>query len=153
MLLLLFVLNFGFAQESSDVTTDTTVVETMPRFPGCEDTALSEEEKHECSVQNLLEFVYTNIKYPPIARENGVEGIVVVEFIVTKEGTIDSINLARDVGANLGKAAVKMVESMRELDDRWTPGTQDGVPVNVKFTLPVKFSLEKKKKKKRKKKK
>jgi protein TonB len=117
------------------------VVEQMPRFPGCEDLG-SEEEKKQCAQKKLLEYIYANIKYPPIARENGVEGMVVVKFVVDKDGSISDPQVVRDIGAGCGDEALRVVKSMNKENIKWIPGKQRGRPVRVQFNLPVKFQLQ-----------
>jgi protein TonB len=118
------------------------VVEQMPRFPGCEDMSGSKEEKEACATKKMLEYIYSNLKYPAIARENGIEGQVVIQFVVAKDGSIEDIQLVRDLEGGCGEAAVKIVNGMNSLPQKWTPGKQRGRPVKVKYTLPVKFKLE-----------
>ena len=77
-----------------------------------------------------------------IARENGVEGMVVVQFVVNEKGKVDKVNVVRDIGAGCGEAAAKVVEEMNSFTTGWTPGKQRGRPVKVLYTLPVKFKLE-----------
>lgn len=117
------------------------VVEQMPRFPGCEHLD-SEEEKKQCAQKKLLEYIYANIKYPPIARENGVEGMVVVKFVVDKDGSISEPEVVRDIGAGCGEEALRVVKSMNTENIKWIPGKQRGRPVRVQFNLPVKFQLQ-----------
>jgi protein TonB len=118
------------------------VVEQMPRFPGCESVAGSNKEKDNCARDKLLQFIYKNLKYPAIARENGVEGQVVVQFVVEKDGSITDVNVVRDIGAGCGDSASKVVNSMNSMPQKWTPGKQRGRSVRVQFTLPVRFKLE-----------
>lgn len=99
------------------------VVEQKPEFPDGEAA--------------MLKFIYDNIKYPAIARENGVEGMVVVSFVVEKDGSISDAKIARDIGAGCGQEAVRVVNMM----PKWNPGKQRGRPVRVQFNLPVKFKL------------
>ena len=117
-------------------------VEQMPRFPGCEDMKGSDAEKEECAKKKLLEFIYGNLKYPAIARENGVEGNVVIQFVVDKDGTVKDINIVRDIGAGCGTAAETAVQAMNNMGKKWTPGKQLGRPVKVLYTLPIRFKLE-----------
>ena len=117
------------------------VVEQMPRFPGCEDIA-NEAERKQCAQKKLLEFIYENIKYPAIARENGVEGMVVVSFVVEGDGSISAPEVMRDIGAGCGDEALRVVKLMNELNKKWIPGRQRGRPVRVQFNLPVKFQLQ-----------
>ncbi|MGB4959074.1 MAG: energy transducer TonB [Saprospiraceae bacterium] len=117
------------------------VVEQMPRFPGCEDKK-TDKEKTECANTKMLEYIYKNLKYPAIARENGVEGQVVLQFVVDKDGSITDVKIARDIGAGCGTAAEAVVLDMNNMGKKWTPGKQRGRPVRVLYTLPVKFKLE-----------
>jgi protein TonB len=118
------------------------VVEQMPRFPGCEDMAGTDAEKEACAKQKMLEYIYKNLKYPAIARENGVEGQVVIQFVVDKDGSITETKVVRDIGAGCGAAAEAVVLGMNNMGKKWTPGKQRGRPVKVLYTLPVKFKLE-----------
>lgn len=113
------------------------VVEDMPRFPGCEDES-NKDERKQCATQKMLEFIYKNIKYPAIARENGVEGTVVITFVVEKSGEITDARIVRDIGAQCGQEALRVVNDM----PKWIPGKQRGRAVRVQFNLPVKFKLE-----------
>lgn len=117
------------------------VVEEMPRFPGCEDKGTMAEKK-QCADKKMLEFIYKNIKYPAIARENGVEGTCVVQFVVEKDGSIADAKVVRDIGAQCGQEALRVVNLMNEKGLKWTPGKQRGRAVKVQFNLPVKFRLE-----------
>ena len=103
-----------------------------PRFPGCEDMSGSKEEKEACAQKKMLEYIYGNLKYPAIARENGIEGQVVIQFVVDKDGSIKDIKLVRDLEGGCGEAALKIVEGMNSLPQKWTPGKQRGCVVKVK---------------------
>ena len=100
------------------------VVEQQPQYPDGEAA--------------MLKFIYSNIKYPPIARDNGVEGTVYVSFVVEKDGSITDAKVVRDIGAGCGHEAVRVVKMM----PKWNPGKQRGRPVRVQFNLPVKYKLE-----------
>ena len=114
------------------------VVEDQPRFPGCEDKGSNKDELKKCAEAKMLEFIYANIKYPAIARENGVEGTAVVTFVVEKDGSITDVRVARDPGAGTGDEALRVVKTF----PKWIPGKQRGNPVRVQFNLPVKFKLQ-----------
>ena len=114
------------------------VVEQMPMFPGCENSGGSNDELQACAQKKMLEYIYGNIKYPAIARENGVEGTAVITFVVEKDGSITDARIVRDPGAQTGAEALRVVETF----PTWTPGKQRGKPVRVQFNLPVKFRLE-----------
>jgi protein TonB len=118
------------------------IAEQMPRFPGCEEMGGTNKEKEECAKKKLLEYIYSKLKYPPWARENRVEGTAVVSFVVDIDGSIVNIELLRDPGGGIGEAAIKTVESMNSMPEKWTPGKQNGRKVKVLYTLPVRFRLE-----------
>ncbi len=113
------------------------VVEDNPAFPGCEGIS-DKAEKKRCADEKMLQFIYGNIKYPAIARENGVEGMVVIKFVVEKDGSISAPEIVRDIGAGCGAEALRVVKLM----PKWEPGKQRGRAVRVQFNLPVKFKLE-----------
>lgn len=117
------------------------VAEQMPRFPGCENEA-TEEEKDKCAKTKMLEYIYKNIEYPKEARENEIEGMVVIQFVVSEKGEITDVKIVRDVGGGCGLESEKVVKSMNDMPEKWTPGKQDGQNVKVLYTLPVKFKLE-----------
>ena len=86
----------------------------------------------------LFKYLGENIKYPAMARENGIEGTVYVEFIIAKDGSITEANVKRGIGGGCNEEALRVVNSM----PKWKPGKQQGNPVKVKYTLPVKFKLQ-----------
>lgn len=102
------------------------VVEDQPEFPG--------------GSAAMMNFITENIRYPKEAHEKGIQGRVITKFIVRKDGSIDSVQIARGVDPLLDAEAIRVVESM----PTWKPGKQRGQPVNVMFTLPVVFRLDKK---------
>ena len=101
-----------------------TVVEQMPLFPGG-DAA-------------LMGYLRDNIHYPTVAAENGVQGRVVVGFVVERDGSITDVNVLRSVDPSLDREAMRVVKSM----PRWTPGKQNGSAVRVKYQVPVTFRLQ-----------
>lgn len=117
------------------------IVEEMPRFPGCEAVDGNTNLKKSCADKKMLEFIYKNIKYPRVAKENGVEGTVVVSFVVEKDGSITGIQILRDQGAGLGDEAVRIVKKMQDLSQKWIPGKQGNEAVRVQFNLPIRFKL------------
>jgi len=123
------------------------VVEEMPRFPGCENQG-DKEEKKKCAEDKMNQHLYQNLAYPKIARENGIDGMVVLQFVIEKDGKISNAKIIRDIGAGCGEAALNVVNSM----PAWIPGKQRGKNVRVLYTMPVRFKLEKGKNKKRSKK-
>ncbi|MBR9922329.1 MAG: energy transducer TonB [Bacteroidetes bacterium] len=111
--------------------------ETMPRFPGCETEGLSKKEKEDCATRKMLEFLYSEVDYPKLAREAGIEGMVIVSFVVEEDGSLTNLEVLRDIGAGCGAEAARAVKAM----PKWIPGKQQGKPVRVQFRLPVKFRL------------
>lgn len=124
-------------EPSADANEIFMVVEEMPVFSGCE-TIADPDEKKKCSDQKLFEFIAQNLKYPKTARENGIEGIVVVEFIIDKTGAVTKAKILKDVGAGCGEEALRVVSLM----PKWTPGIQRGRQVSVALRLPVKFKVQ-----------
>ena len=101
-----------------------TVVEKDPEFPGGMDA--------------LYKYLSQNIKYPTIARENGITGRVYVTFVVERDGSIANPRVLRDIGGGCGAEAIRVVKSM----PKWNPGKQSGKAVRVQFNLPVNFNLQ-----------
>jgi protein TonB len=112
-------------------------VDEMPRFDICAEADDDKSAIYQCATEKLLAYVSSKIKYPAIARENGLEGKVVVQFVVEKDGSISNANIVRDIGGGCGAEALRVVNDM----PNWVPGRQRSKPVRVKFTLPVKFGL------------
>ena len=100
------------------------VVEEMPQFPGGQSA--------------LLEYLAKNIKYPVVAEENGVQGRVIVTFVVERDGSITDVKVVKSVDPSLDKEAARVVKSM----PHWIPGKQNGSAVRVKYTVPVTFKLQ-----------
>ena len=119
------------------------VPERMPLFPGCEEISYDDyEAKKKCADQSLLSYIYSCIKYPAMARESGIEGTVVVTFVVRKDGSVDGIKLLRDIGGGCGKEVIRIIKKMNKMPKKWTPGKQRGRKVSVRFNMPVKFALD-----------
>lgn len=100
------------------------VVEEMPEFPG--------------GMAECLKFLAKNIKYPTIAQENGVQGRVIVQFVVNQDGSIVDPVVVRSVDPYLDKEALRVIQMM----PKWKPGKQRGKAVRVKYTVPVTFKLQ-----------
>lgn len=100
------------------------VIEQMPQFPGGEG--------------ELLSYIGKNLKYPVIAVENGIQGTVIVRFVVSKNGSVDKVEVLRSLDSACDKEAVRVVRSL----PNWIPGKQNGVNVSVYYTLPIKYKLE-----------
>jgi len=110
-------------------------IREMPRFSGCEDLDISNNERKKCAEKKLLEFVYGNIKYP--ARVCNVEGMVIINFTIDKEGNIINPKILRDIGGGFGEEGLRVVKSMPQ----WIPAKEGGKVVAVNFNLPIRFKL------------
>ena len=101
------------------------IVESMPEFPGGQ--------------QALFKYLSENVKYPVIAQENGIQGRVICQFVVNKDGSIVDVEVVRSGGdPSLDKEAIRVIKSM----PKWKPGKQRGKAVRVKYTVPVNFKLQ-----------
>lgn len=101
-----------------------TIVESMPEFPGGGQEA-------------LFKYLQKEMKYPQIAKENGIQGTVFVNFVVGKDGKIRDAKILRGVNKMLDEEAIRVVKAMPS----WKPGKQRGKPVSVSYNLPIKFTL------------
>lgn len=111
--------------------------EKMPEFKGCEQET-DQEARTQCAQLEMLKFIYKNIKYPALARENGVEGTAIIRFVVDKDGTVKDAEAMRGICNEIRDECLRIVNTM----PAWHPGYQNGEPVRVFFNLPVKFRLE-----------
>jgi protein TonB len=100
------------------------VIEQQPMFPGGQEA--------------MYKWLSEHINYPAAASEEGVQGRVVVEFIITKTGAVENVHVVRGRHPALDKEAVRVVKAM----PKWTPGRNNGQPVKVTYTLPVSFKLQ-----------
>ena len=113
------------------------VAEYMPRFAGCADVADKTEAK-ACSEQALFKFLKKRLVYPRIPKENGIQETVVLRFVIERDGSISDLTPLRGRNQQLVDEALRVA---REMPD-WTPGKQNGRPVRVQFTLPIRFKLQ-----------
>lgn len=101
-----------------------TVVESMPEFKG--------------GGAELYKYLGSNIKYPVMAKESGIQGKVYVTFVVERDGSVTDVKLLRGIGGGCDEEAIRVVASM----PKWKPGKQRGKPVRVQYNLPVRFTLQ-----------
>ena len=99
-------------------------VEQMPKFPGGD--------------AELMKYIQEHLRYPTMAAENNIQGRVVVQFVVTKNGSIGEVKVIRSRDQDLDKEAVRVVKSL----PNFIPGRMNGQPVNVWYTLPINFKLQ-----------
>ena len=111
------------AQKSEEEGEIFLVVEEQPMFPG--------------GMEEMMKFLQKEIKYPKEAMDKKIQGRVIVQFVVNKDGSICEDTVVKSVDPLLDAEALRVVRSM----PNWTPGKQKGDPVRVRFTLPVSFRL------------
>ena len=100
------------------------IVEEMPKFPGGD--------------EGRLKYLRSNIKYPELARQIGIKGIVYVQFVIGKDGSVEDVALARGIGSGCDEEALRVVKMM----PKWAPGKQRNKPVRVLCTIPINFQLK-----------
>lgn len=101
------------------------VVEYMPKYPGGTDS--------------LKKYISQNMRYPQKAKEKGTEGMVVVGFVVEKDGSVTDIKVTKHVAPSLDKEALRII---RSVPCRWIPGMQNGTACRVRYHVPVSFILQ-----------
>ena len=116
---------YEFVQEEPEENVIFEVVEEQPEFPNG-------------GMSGLMQYLSKNIKYPPIAQENGTQGRVIVQFVVNRDGSIVDAKVMRGVDPYLDKEALRVIAGM----PKWKPGKQQGKAVRCRFTVPVMFRLQ-----------
>jgi len=111
------------------------VIDEVPVFPGCENVSL--DERRTCFQDKMNEHIRTHFQYPSEALEKGIQGKVYVQFIINKEGTVESVRL-RGPDKQLEDEVRRIVSLLPQMK----PGKQQGRPVKVPFSIPVNFVLE-----------
>jgi protein TonB len=99
------------------------VVEVAPSFPGGD--------------KELIRYLKSKIRYPDDARSKGISGIVYVTFTITNEGTVSDVVLSQGIGSGCDEEAIRVISAM----PKWKPGKQSGIPVSVRFNLPIRFAI------------
>lgn len=117
------VVNTEVSEETVEEDEIFVFVEENPEYPGGEEA--------------LYKYLGDNLQYPDLARDNGITGVVVIKFVVEKDGRITRATILRDIGGGCGKEALRVVNGM----PKWKPGKQSGRTVRSEFMLPVQFEL------------
>ena len=104
-------------------------VEKMPMLGDC--------KNEDCTQSEIMKFIARNFKYPEIAKANGVEGRVILEFVVEKNGKVGRVKILKGLDKHVDKAAIEVVEKLPV----FSPGKQIGKAVPVKYTVPIKCTL------------
>lgn len=99
---------------------------------------VEQEAEFPGGLDALSKYLSANLTYPQEARDANVEGKVIVQFVIEKNGKVSNIKVLRDIGSGCGEEAVRVIKGM----PRWKPGQQRGKPVRCQFTLPVNFQLQ-----------
>ena len=125
---LLFIIGFfssSYSQNSNSTEQEPFVfAEQMPEFPGGDNA--------------LMSFLQRNIKYPIKALKKNIEGIVMINFVVERDGRISKVNVTKGIGGGCDEEALRVIKKM----PKWKPGKQGGKPVPVYFDIPVNFKIE-----------
>lgn len=112
--------------------------QTMPLFPGCEVQDVTYADQKNCAQEKLYQYIGSTIKYPASAREHGIQGTVIVSFVVDATGEIQNVKVLRGIGGGANEESIRVIENM----PAWVPGVQDGQKVATVFTMPIKFVLQ-----------
>lgn len=128
----------SFAQTGLQYPEDNSAVkvaEVMPVLISCNDV-VDLEKRQSCTNDGIMSHIMSELVYPEEAREKGLEGTVVVEFVVNQKGLVSDVKILRGLGP-LDEAALEVVRGL----PTFSPGTENGKAVNVKYALPIRFSL------------
>ena len=131
ILLLLFIPLISFSQEKEF---DFSKVETVPIYPGCE---VNMKQLRNCFQKKILTHIKKNFRYPYLAQKKKIQGRVFVQFTIGEGGYIDNIR-TRGPHVILEKEAKRIISLL----PRFKPGSQDGKPVRVPFSIPIIFRLQ-----------
>jgi protein TonB len=88
-------------------------------------------------MEALVKFMSDNLKYPHLAKESGILGVVIVQFVIEKDGSVGDVKVVRGLGGGCNEEAIRVVSMM----PKWTPGKQHSKAVRVVFQVPLKFNL------------
>jgi len=108
------------------------IAEHPPEYVDC-------DERPGCSSQRLMEFIYSNVRYPSVAKENGIQGLVVIKFLIDHEGKTSDFEIVSDIGGGCGEEAMRVAKKMGDWE---VPGTLQGRTFLTYFNLPIRFKLE-----------
>ncbi len=124
-------------EEEEDEVYNFQVVETQAVYPGCEKYK-TKQQKYLCFQKNIMKHVKKNFCYPEIAKEMGIQGRVIVQFVIGKDGQISKVSILRGIDKNLDNEAMRIVKELPKMQ----PAKQRGKAVPVSFMLPITFKLQ-----------
>ncbi len=140
-----------FSIGQTNAVTDTTIYEVAeslpyPLFKACfpdKHPSWTVDSMRRCGEMNLLGMLSANMRYPAEAQEKGIQGTVVLSFVVEpSNGRISNISLLKDIGGGCGQEAIRVLKALDEVGMRWAPAMQGGSPIRAKHSLPVRFKLK-----------
>jgi protein TonB len=143
-ILIILFFSIAKAQVNTAKTTDTTskssgILITTVDSTGKIFTAVEHEPQFKGGISAFYNFLRNNMHYPENAKRNNIQGKVFISFVVEKDGSLTDIKVSKGVSEDLDTEALKVV---RASSSYWNPGTQNGNPVRVAYTLPLSFSLQ-----------
>ncbi len=126
------------SDENNDVVeAEPQVPDTYPIYPGCTDEDY--EARKACGQKKLIETLQKTIKYPAKAIDDKVNGTVLHSFVIEADGTMSNLELVKSVTPECDAAAYHAIVDLMEISGPWEPGTLDGKPAAVRYTLPIRF--------------
>ena len=137
--------NIVFTDDADDFDDFDIIIEEKEEEIEEEEIFVTVEEMPTFQGGGLPEFrnwVQSNVKYPQIALENGIQGNVVVQFVVGPDGKMTNFKVLQSPDKTLSDATIEVLKKANELKKGWKPGKQRGKAVKVSFTLPVKFAIQ-----------
>jgi TonB family protein len=137
LLILLFsCIRAGFVSAQTTLDEATRTAEVWPQWPGCN------ADIKDCTKSKLNAFLAEHLHIPTEAKAQGAGGVVMVEFVVEKNGTVGEVRALHDPGLGLGEEAVRVVGLMAEKKIRWIPAEEKGKRIPFRYMTPVSFNLE-----------
>lgn len=111
--------------------------ERMPTYHTCSEL-MTEADRTTCTQSAIIQHIYDMLRYPSIARENGIEGTVVAGFVIDKQGQLTELEILKDIGGGCGQEVMRVISKL----GTFSPGKQGGRDVSVLYRVPVKFGLK-----------
>lgn len=133
---LLLSASSGFLSAQTSLDDAMRRADVSPAWPGC-DAKLS-----DCTKSRMADFIAANLQIPPDAKAQGAGGVVMMEFVVEKNGNIGEVKPIHDPGLGLGAEATRVITLMKTKKIKWTPAENEGKRVAFRYTVPVSFNLQ-----------
>lgn len=110
----------------------------MPMYRDDACLELEYQQRKPCADKQMLQVLYRNLRYPKFAVERDIQGSVIVQFVISKNGKISDLEVLRGLCDPIREESIRVTKLLNE----WWPGQQNGEPVNVQFNLPIRFRLQ-----------